>query len=275
MKIKERYQNDIAFIMSKRHSNGGDLWATENNSIGKGSPFSTKDVALILIELGFKKKDLIIQEIANLIFENMQPDGRFRIWDTGAIYPCHTIGCLRVLCYLGYQKDKRLNKTFEHLLETQQKDGGWTCNKFSFGRGPETQHSNPGPTLESLDAFRFINTTASSRQMNSAVEFLLWHWEEKKPIGPCHFGMGTLFNQTEFPFFRYNLFYYVYVLSFYKKATGDKRFREAFKLLKSKMRDKKMIVEHPNRHLANLEFCSKGRPCIAATKRFNEIIKNL
>ncbi len=158
MNLKEKYKKDIAIIMSKRHSNGGDLWATKEKNIGKGSPFSTKEVALMLVELGFKKNDLIIKDIANLIFEHLQSDGRFRIWDTGAIYPCHTIGCLRVLCYLGYSKDKRLTKTFEHLLNTQQEDGGWVCNKFSFGRGPETKHSNPGPTLEALDAFRFVDT---------------------------------------------------------------------------------------------------------------------
>jgi hypothetical protein len=274
MKLKEIYRNDIAFIMSKRHSNGGDLWATEDNSIGKGSPFSTKDAALILVELGFSKKDLIIRDIADLIFQNLQPDGRFRIWKTGAIYPCHTIGSLRVLCYLGYSEDKRLNKTFEHLLNTQQEDGGWMCNKFSFGRGPETEHSNPGPTLEALDAFRFTDTTTSIRQINEAVEFLLWHWEEKKPTGPCHYGIGTLFNKTEFPFFRYNLFYYTYVLSFYKKATGDKRFREAFALLKSKVQDGKLVVENPNRLLADLDFCRKGRPSDIATDRFLEIVKN-
>jgi hypothetical protein len=275
MNLKDRYKDDIAFIMSKRYSNGGDLWATEDNNIGKGSPFSTLNIALILVELGFNKKDLIIRDIANLIFENLQPDGRFRIWKTGGIYPCHTIGSLRVLCYLGYSKDKRLNRTFEHLLNTQQEDGGWLCNKFSFGRGPETKHSNPGPTLEALDAFRFTDTRKSNQQTDKAVEFLLWHWEEKKPIGPCHFGMGTLFNKTEFPFFRYNLFYYNYVLSFYKKATGDKRFKEAFTLLKNKLQDGQIIVENPIRLLANLDFCSKGKPSTVATKRFNEIEKNL
>ncbi len=275
MKLKEKYKKDIAVIMSKRHSNGGDLWATVDKNIGKGSPFSTKEVALILVELGFNKKDLIIKDIANLIFENLQPDGRFRIWNTGAIYPCHTIGCLRVLCYLGYSKDKRLTKTFEHLLNTQQDDGGWLCNRFSFGRGPETKYSNPGPTLEALDAFRFGDTAKIKRQIDKAVKFLLWHWDVKKPIGPCHYGMGTLFNQTEFPFFRYNLFYYTYVLSFCQKATKDKRFKEALTLLKSKLKDDEIVVENPNRALADLAICRKGLPSSVATKRYNEITKNL
>lgn len=149
------------------------------------------------------------------------------------------------------------------------------CNKFSFGKGPETKHSNPGPTLEALDAFRFIDISKSKQQLDKAVEFLLWHWKVKKPIGPCLFGIGTLFNKTEFPFFRYNLFYYTYVLSFYKKAIGDKRFKEALKILESKLQDDKMVVENPNRQLAKMDFCFKGRTSDLATKRFNEIIKNI
>jgi hypothetical protein len=64
-------------------------------------------------------------------------------------------------------------------------------------------------------------------------------------------------------------------LSFYKKATGDKRFKEAFTLLKNKLQDGQIIVENPNRLLANLDFCSKGKPSVVATKRFNEIEKNI
>jgi hypothetical protein len=135
LKLKEKYKDDLSIVRSKRHSNGGDLWATEDNNIGKGSPFSTKDVALMLLELGFTKRDAIIKELAELIFEMQQKDGRFKIAKASAIYPCHTIGSLRTLCYLGYSKDKRLKGTFEHLLNTQQNDGGWQCNKFSLAAG--------------------------------------------------------------------------------------------------------------------------------------------
>ena len=275
MKLKEKYKNDIAYIMSKKHVNGADLWAGEDNNIGKGSPFSTRDVSLMLIELGFNKKDQIIKALANLIFEHQQADGRFKISKSGAIYPCHTIGCLRVLCYLGYAKDKRLNVTFEYLFSTQENDGGWMCNKFSFGKGPETKHSNPGPTLEALDAFRFIDISKRKPQINKAIEFLLWHWEHKEPVGPCLFGIGTLFNKTEFPFFRYNLFYYTYVLSFYKKASADGRLKEAFKLLESKLKNEKIVIENPNRQLMKLDFCVKGGASDIATKRFNEIKNNM
>ena len=44
---------------------------------------------------------------------------------------------------------------------------------------------------------------------------LLEHWAVRRPLGPCRYGIGSRFMQVEFPMFRYNLFFYVYVLSFY------------------------------------------------------------
>jgi len=275
MNLKERYKDDIAIIMDRINHNGGELWATKDKKICKGSPYSTRDVAIMLSELGFSQKDIIIQDIASLIFSSWRPDGRFKISPTGAIYPCHTIGMARVLCYLGYAADHRIQKTFEHLLETQQEDGGWKCNKFSYGRGPETKYSNPGPTLEALDAFRFTDLTNSDKRLDNAVDFLLWHWEVKKPTGPCHYGIGSLFMKTEFPFFRYNLFYYCFTLSFFKSAQTDERFEEALTLLKEKIANGKMTVENPNKRLGDMDFCKKNQQSELATIKFKYIMKNI
>lgn len=160
-------------------------------------------------------------------------------------------------------------------MEIQHDDGGWQCNKFIFRRGPETNHSNPGPTLEALDAFRHTALANSDPRLDKAVEFLLWHWKHKKPVGPCQFGIGSLFNKVEFPFFRYNLFYFCYVLSFYKKARKDKRFKEALQELNEKLKNGKIIVENPNRQLSNMNLCRKGAPSDMATIRYKELLRNL
>jgi len=61
-----------------------------------------------------KERDPVVLEIAKLFFNNWKSDGRFRYYaPSGAIYPCHTIGSTRVLCYLGYSKDERIKKTFK------------------------------------------------------------------------------------------------------------------------------------------------------------------
>lgn len=275
MAIEKQYASDVKVILSHRYDNGSDYWTTPDKRLMKGSPFTTLDCALYLLELGMKPTESILQETAELIFSTWQDDGRFKVYPQGGIYPCHTAHVAEVLCHLGYASDTRMKKTFQHLLDTQYPDGGWRCNKFSFGRGSETEYSNPFPTLTILNAFRFSNDFNHEPALDSAVDFLLEHWNIRKPIGPCHYGMGTLFMQVEYPFRNYNLFVYVYVLSFYDRAKKDRRFLEALEALESKLVDGQIVVERVVPKLAKLSFCKKGQPSSLATMRYREIIKNL
>ena len=273
--VPKQYRFDVEAILAKRHDNGGDLWATADGRLGVGSPFSTLDCALMLSELGMNPSESVLKETAELILSSWREDGRFRLAPKSAIYPCHTATAARILCRLGYASDSRLRKTFDHLLEIQHSDGGWRCNTYKFGKGPETAFSNPGPTLEALDAFRFSVFINQDKRLDRAVKFLLNHWVTRKPLGPCHFGIGTLFMKVEFPFFRYNLFFYVHTLSFYDKAKKDPRFLGALRFLESKLVNRKIVVENPNRKLAGFSFCKKKETSDLATERYYEILKNV
>lgn len=275
MAVDEQYSSDVKAILSHRYDYGADLWTTPDKRLLKGAPFSAVESVLLLLELGMDSNDPLLQKAAELIFSTWREDGRFKLSPQGAIYPCHTAHAAEVLCRMGYASDVRLQKTFENLLDIQHTDGGWRCKKFSFGRGPETEFSNPHPTLTALNAFRFSNYFANEPALDKAVDFLLEHWMIRKPIGPCHYGIGTLFMQVEYPFRNYNLFVYVYVLSFYNKAKKDKRFLEALEALKSKMVDGKIVVERIVPKLAGFTFCKKGKPSELATKRYQEIIDNI
>lgn len=275
MAVPEHYQSDVEAILARRHDNGGDLWATADGRLGVGSPFSTLECALMLSEIGVDTSDSILKQTAELIMSSWREDGRFRISSKGAIYPCHTAGTTRILCRLGYASDSRLKKTFDHLLEIQHGDGGWRCNTYKFGRGPETAFSNPGPTLDALGAFRFTPFLNRDTHLDKAVEFLLDHWVTRKPLGPCHFGIGSRFMKVEFPFFRYNLFSYVYVLSFYDRAKKDPRFLEALGTLESKLVDGSVVIENLNRKLEGFRFCKRGEPSELATARYRELLKNI
>jgi hypothetical protein len=275
MTISERYQADVEAILAKRHDQGADYWTTPDQRLNKGGPFSTLSSTLLLLELGMSSSDTLLREVAELIFSCQREDGRFKLAPSGAIYPCQTISAANVLCHLGHGADTRLEKTFQHLFDIQHSDGGWRCSKFSYGRGPETEAANPGPTLTALDAFRFTRHLNREPSLNRAVEFLLRHWTIREPIGPCHYGIGTLFMQVEYPFATYNLFYYVYVLSFYHHAKKDERFLEALHLLESKMVDGKIVVQRVNRKLANLSFCQKEQPSELGTERYGEIKRNV
>jgi len=275
MAVAKQHQSDIEAILAKRYDNSWDYWATPDKRLSKGSPFTTLDCAYMLLELGMDRSEPVLKETAELILSTWREDGRFKLSPQGAIYPCHTINAARILCYLGYASDSRLKRTFEHLLEIQHRDGGWRCKKFSFGKGPETEFSNPGPTLGALDAFRFTCFLNNDEALDKAVEFLLDHWTTRKPLGPCHYGIGTLFMQVVYPFANYNLFFYVYVLSFYDKAKKDQRFLEALRVLESKLVNGKVVVERPNQKLATFAFCKKGEPSDLGTERYHEILKNL
>jgi len=275
MPTNKNHQADIDLILSHRHDLGADYWTTPDKRLGKGSPFSAYDSALMLLELGIEPADPILKEVARLFFSVWREDGRFKLSPSGGILPCHTARAAYLLCHMGYVEDERIQTTLRYFLGTPYTDGGWRCNKFSFGRGPETEHSNPFPTLSILDAFRFSTYLNNEPSLDKAVEFLLMHWEIKTPIGPCQYGMGTRFMQVGYPLEDYNLFQYVYVLSFWDRAKTDARFLEALSALQDKLVDGMVVVQRNVPKLAKLEFCKKGQPSELATKRYHEILENL
>ncbi|MFT3877671.1 MAG: hypothetical protein QM708_14815 [Propioniciclava sp.] len=269
------YSADVEAILSHRFDQGGDHWTTPDRRLLKGAPFSTIECVNYLLELGLFPDAPEVSEALGLIFDAWREDGRFKLCPTGGILPCHTTAAAQVLCRAGLADDPRVQATLDHLLASRWKGAGWRCNKFSYGRGPETEHSNPLPTLQALDAFRSSRRLATDDTLNGAVEFLLEHWAVKAPIGPCHYGIGTLFMQVEYPFRSYNLFYWVYVLSFYETARTDPRFLEAYEALTSRTIDGQIVVERVVPKLATLSFCAKGRPSELATRRYEEIAHNL
>ena len=275
MEKKLKYQSDVDTILSHRHDNGADYWTTPDKRLSKGSPFSAYNSAYMLLELGMEPSDPILKKIAELFFEIWREDGRFKLYPNGAIYPCQTAYAASLLCRMGYVTDERIQTTLRHLLETPYTDGGWRCKKFSYGRGPETEYSNPFPTLNILDAFRFSDYLNNEPVLDKAVDFLLEHWLIRRPIGPCQYGIGKLFMQVEYPFASYNLFSYIYILSFYNRAQKDSRFLEALKILESKMVNGQVVVERVVPKLAKLSFCKKGEPSELATRRYHEILENL
>ena len=273
--VLPEFRADVAAILARRHDNGADYWATPDGGLIKGGPFSTLGAARLLAELGVEATDPVRASTTQLIWSAWREDGRFALAPHGAIYPCQTAHAACTLAHLGHAADPRLSRTFDHLLATQFGDCGWRCNKFSYGHGPETEFSNPGPTLIALDAFRFTGLANNSAALEGAVEFLLAHWVSRAPLGPCHYGIGSLFLQVSYPLADYHLFSWVQVLSHYERARADPRFAEALADLEARLVDGQVVPERVSRAFAGLQFCRKGAPSPLATLRYAEIRERL
>ena len=76
MAIEKQYLSDVAAILSHRHDNGADLWATPDNKLLRRiTYFSTFDTVLYLSELGMSPQEPVLKAAADLIFSAWQEDG--------------------------------------------------------------------------------------------------------------------------------------------------------------------------------------------------------
>lgn len=271
------FSSEIEQILKQQNQNGGSFWSREDGDIHAPHGSSTMDTFFVLGELGASvEKYPILRKVIEFIYSYQTDDGSFKYSCNSSKLPCITARILAALGRVQADKNFSLEKSYQHLLKLQKPDGGWRCNTVKVGKSPITDASNPGTTLYVLDAFRFRkNSQQDMIQLAKGVDFLTQHWEVRQPIGPCAFGIGSRFMQIEYPFLRYNLFYYVYVLSFYHSAIYDNRFLEAFDILKSKVTKHGIVPENPHRLWQKFSFAQKNKVSTLATERWNEIKDNL
>jgi hypothetical protein len=264
-------------IIKRQNDNGGAFWSREDGDIHAPFGFSTIDTLSVIGEIGYSVYDKPqITEAVDFVFAYQTQKGSFKYSLASAKLPCLTARIIAAFGRLGIRNDCRVEKSYNWLMDTQWNDGGWRCSVVKLGKSPLTDASNPGTTLYVLDAFRFrYNNPKEIKKLNQSVDFLLQHWEIRQPVGPCYFGIGSRFLKIEYPFLRYNLFYYVYVLSFYEKARNDKRFQEALSYLKDKIKNDKLIPENPHKAWQEFIFARKGQISELGTKRWIEIKNNI
>ena len=240
-------ENIVSIIINKQQINGGPFWSRDDGNIYCPIGFSTIDVLNVLGDFGVRyKNNEIVEQSINYIFQLYDDKSKlFKYGPKSSKLPCITAKILSIMKRLEVN-DERIEGCYGKFLETQQKDGGWRCATVKIGKSPQTDASNPGTTLYVLDAFRYRNISKNDMvSTNRAVDFLLRHWETRIPLGPCGFGIGSTFMKTEYPFIRYNIFYYLNVLSYYAVARADRRFREAMEELKKKVTTTGIRVENP------------------------------
>ena len=270
-------EDEITTILACQNDHGGPYWSREDGDIHAPNGEDTISTLQVLGELGATAdKYPMIGQALEFVLGYQSEDGSFRYSRASSRLPCMTARILSAFGRLGASDDPRLHKSYHQLLDTQWTDGGWRCNTVKLGKSPLTDASNPGTTLYVLDAFRFRPCSQEERdQLNRGVDFLLHHWEVRQPMGPCEFGIGSRFFQVEFPFLRYNLFYYAYVLSFYDHALKDRRFARAIHTLSTKAKNGKIIPENPHRAWRTFDFAKRGKASGQASRRWREVIGNV
>ncbi|MCY3842293.1 MAG: prenyltransferase [Acidobacteria bacterium] len=270
-------ESDIQALLARRHDNGADYWATPDGRCYVGNPFSTLACLGMLYELGVPADHEAVAGGLEVVLGACREDGRIRLAPRAPLYPCYTAEAARVMCRFGMTRHAAVQRAMSYLMGAAHHTGGWRCNFTRFGRGPETECANPGATLYVLDVVRHVPAYRHGNDVvGRAVESLLDHWESRLPAGPCHWGIGSRFLQVEYPFLRYSLFFYVYVLSFFERARGDARFGSALATLEARLDGEgRVVVERPHRDLKGLGFCARGRPSGPATRRYREIRRNL
>lgn len=266
---------DITNLLGRRAENGGPFWSRADGNIHAPSGFSTIDVLNVLGQLGATvEHHPVLGEAAEFVFRYQADEGAFRYSGARSRLPCITGQVLAGLGRLGLGEDSRYAGGLRWLLDHQSDDGGWRCGTVRQGASPVTDASNPGATLFVLDAFRPVRDRQGpsvQARLDGAVEFVLHHWETRAPLGPCLFGIGSRFLQVEFPFLRYNLFYYVHVLAHFERARGDPRFLEALDALADHVREGRMVVDAPHRAWRGYAFAQKGCPSAPATLCWREV----
>jgi len=266
----------ITSLCEHENINGGVSWSRQDGSIYNPIGSSTMD---FLNVIGDMYKDIsrnsIVDNSIKLVMDYYDSKTRqFRYSTKSQKIPCITAKIISILKKLKIEAPF-YNECYQMFFETQQEDGGWRCATVNLGKSPKTDASNPGTTLYVLDALRYReNSLGEMKAINKAIEFLLNHWITRKPLGPCEFGIGTTFMKTEYPFYRYNIFYYVYALSFYDKARKDKRFVEVVSSLKSKETNTGIKVENPHKYWKDILFYNANE-CNLSNLKYKELLENL
>lgn len=267
---------EIQAIFDRQKDNGGHFWSRADGDIHAPFGYSTIDTLFVLGEIGLSvNENPIIAKAVDFVFAYQTQNGSFKYSPSSSKLPCMTARIIAALSRLGVV-DSRMEKSYQWMLDTQCSDGGWRCPTVKSGKSPATDAANPGTTLYVLDAFRYRNNNPDEKErLNQGVGFLLRHWVVRLPTGPCHFGIGSRFCQIEYPFLRYNIFYYVYVLSFYKAALNDSGFLEAYQKLAGKIKNGRLIPENPHKAWQQFDFGIKSQGSDVATERWNEIETNM
>ncbi len=202
-----------------------------------------------IADLGLNVNDPPVKKIMKKVMEHQSKQGPFQLptnipthfggsgEDTWAWALCDAPVTLASLIQMGTREDKRVQTAIDYL-DSLIRENGWPCavspelGKF---RGPgRKEDSCPYATLVMLKTLAHVPELREGKSAKIGVETLLSLWDESKEHHPYMFFMGTDFRKLKAPLFWYDILHVLDVLSHFKWARKDKRFKEMLNLVESK-----------------------------------------
>jgi hypothetical protein len=202
-----------------------------------------------IADLGLNINDAAVKKIAKKVMEHQSEQGPFQLTtnvpthfgdsgkDTWAWALCDAPILVSALVKMGLDNDKRVQVAVQYLNELIR-DNGFPCaaspelGKF---RGPGRKEDPcPFATLAMLKVMSRVPELREGKSAKIGVETLLSLWENSKEQHPYIFYMGTDFRKLKAPMFWYDILHVLDILSQFKWARKDKRFKEMLSIIKSK-----------------------------------------
>ena len=244
-----------------------------------------------LADLGLRISDPPIKKIANKVMEHQSKQGPFQLTtnipshfggsgkDTWAWALCDAPVIVAALSQMGLSEDKRV-QTAINYLDGLIRDNGWPCavspelGKF---RGPGRKDDPcPYATLVMLKVLAQIPELQEGKSAKIGVETLLSLWDESKERHPYMFFMGTDFRKLKAPLFWYDILHVLDVLSHFKWARKDKRFKAMLKIVESKAdSDGRYVPESIWTAWKDWDFGQKKIPSKGLTLFVQRILKRI
>ena len=244
-----------------------------------------------IADLGLNVSDPPVKKIAKKVMEHQSAQGPFQLpmnipshfggsgKDEGAWALCDAPVVVFALVKMGLRDDKRVQNAVSYL-DGLVCENGWHCvvspelGKF---RGPGRKDDPcPYATLVMLKVLAQIPELQEGKSAKTGVETLLALWDKSKEQHPYMFFMGTNFRKLKAPLFWYDILNVLEVLSHFKSARKDKRFKDMLKVVESKADgDGRFVPESVWTAWKDWDFSQKKLPSRGLTLFVLRILNNV
>lgn len=204
---------------------------------------------IFLLDIGLKTDVPEIDTAVGQILANKAKDGMYNSMmnipvhfggtgkNTLAWALCDAPSMLYALLKAGIPYDTHIRQGAEYILGLLQSNGFPCAGSGELGRfrGPgRKEDCCPFATLIILRLMSLIPEYRDSKAANTAVEALLYLWENSREQHPYIFYMGTDFRKLKAPAVWYDIVSVSDCLSHFEHARKDNRFHEMLDIIESK-----------------------------------------